>query len=224
VSKRFLAALSFFASVFAGPALLSLVTTESNKRWVLIGALILAFPAAYGFARGWQAFERASEKLGTRRKWRSLTAGQVERRKVVIATIGPNALDPFKGGPSLIETLVGRRQPERLVLLHTKGTGDLDAAYTSIEALGLSTKIHTFPVDVERYDEMSLDESPARAAIEWVRRTGYADRDIVVDITSGSKPMSVAAYTVAVEEGVDVEYVRQDNGNISVLTNRAEGQ
>ncbi len=215
---RFVATLSFFASVFAGPALLNLVTTSTNKRWVFLGALGVAIPVAALAAFAWRAFERASQKLGTRRKWRSLTAGEVARRKIVIATIGPNALLPFNGGPSLIETVVARRQPDRLVLLHTKGTGDLEAAYESIASLGLSTKIHTFPANLDDYDEMSLDDDPARAAIAWVRREGFDDDDIVVDVTSGSKPMSVAAYTVAVEEGIDVQYVRQDDGNISVLT------
>lgn len=54
----------------------------------------------------------------------------------------------------------------------------------------------------------------AVALVNWLRRRGLSQADLVVDITGGTAIMSVGAFSVAEEQRIDTQYVRseyQDN-------------
>lgn len=83
-------------------------------------------------------------------------------------------------------------RPDRLVLLETKGMQKKEAANKFLKALAIGRQDYIMRHDlVPLEDDDSIEET--KNALESVYRK-YADAEWIVNITGGTKPMSIGAY------------------------------
>jgi hypothetical protein len=130
-------------------------------------------------------------------------------RKGIIFTLGRHS---HKAGSPALKALQSQN-PEYFGFLGTPETFADNAVKQIAEQAGLNllrlkeTRIIPTDMDAIRIETVKM--------IEWMIEKGLQRREIVVDITGGMVPMSLAAYIAASEMSVDVQYIASefDNNN-----------
>lgn len=82
------------------------------------------------------------------------------------------------------------------------------------EIVGEWEKIKTYETDFDDYNDIS---SKLYKILKDIRREGYNDDDISVYISGGTSAITLALTLFAVKDGRQVEYIRQDNGEIEAI-------
>jgi len=82
------------------------------------------------------------------------------------------------------------------------------------EIVGEWEKIKTYEADFDDYNDIS---SKLYKILKDIRREGYNDEDVSVYISGGTSAITLALTLFAVKDGRQVEYIRQDNGEIEAI-------
>ena len=82
------------------------------------------------------------------------------------------------------------------------------------EIVGEWEKIKTYEADFDDYNDIS---SKLYKILKDIRREGYDDEDVSVYISGGTSAITLALTLFAVKDGRQVEYIRQDNGEIEAI-------
>ena len=117
---------------------------------------------------------------------------------------------PRKG---LIFTTGGQDDTLRISLRHQKP--DFVAFICSNETKDKADKLLTeFGFDIEHHkielvDPRDIDDIRIKTetSYNWMKKNGVNDADIAIDITGGTKPMSLGAFLVAEGKQVDSQYI-----------------
>lgn len=148
-------------------------------------------------------------------------------RKGIVLTIGLHSHK--KGSPAL--KVLERQKPKYCALIGTEKTfmenvGQQIALHAGIKAQFFKQE-NINPIKMAEIKAVTI------SLIHWMMEDGLHTRDIVVDITGGTVPMSLAAYTAASELGVDTQYVYSDydkdrnialNGTQKAILNPSKAQ
>lgn len=122
-------------------------------------------------------------------------------RKGIVFTIGLHSHK--KGSPAL--KVLERLKPKYCGLIGTEKTFMDNAGQSIAREAGINAEF----MKEATINPTELEDIKANThhLIQWMMEKGLSARDIVVDITGGTVPMSLAAYLAAVESGIETQYV-----------------
>ncbi len=127
-------------------------------------------------------------------------------RKGIIFTLGRQS---HKEKSPVLKVLKAQN-PELYAFLGTPETFADNAVKQIAEQANLKPEQlkegHNSPTDMEAIRIATIN------MVQWMMQKGLKQRDIVVDITGGMVPMSLAAYMGASQMGVDVQYTSSEYG------------
>jgi hypothetical protein len=126
----------------------------------------------------------------------------------LVLTFGPSSDKPKDNLPSLVEQAKRYADPSRIILLHTEQ--GREEANKVRERL---TSIPVIPIEIsaDRIDPARIIESVQDAGLEVI------PRELLFEITGGTKAMSVAAYLAAAELNADACYLSQLEGKFELF-------
>jgi hypothetical protein len=212
--QRYVAVGLFFASTLVAPALLTAVTTDTN-RWTVLAVTAVISVAATAFGvRSLGAWE------ARRRRRALISVPGAQPREVLVVTAGPNHF-AGKGRPTpLLRLQLEQTKPSLLAIIGSRETKSKETDLISCLD-GLSSAIDRPGYDFFLTDDAdSVDLTPVQKAVQWAREHSDAGLDdIVVDVTGGTTSMSVSALLAATNAGIDCQIVRQDKSGATRILN-----
>lgn len=134
----------------------------------------------------------------------NLTLGEMiafkKTRRGVIFTLGLRSAD--KG--SVIYLVQKALQPEYIGFLGTPQTEKV------VEAIirELNLKVGTYKTEAWEMTEIDEGKTKTSLVIDWMRKQGLRESEMVLDITGGTATMSVAAFIAAQERRIDCQYIQ----------------
>lgn len=206
--------------LFVAPTFLTAITSDSNE-WRVFGfTLALTIVASLVLA---PSFRRAIVRWVHQAQPapENPPVDQVFPRRTVLATFsGKSNLTEHQGRPPLLQFIVQRSAPERLVLLAS------DRAIGETSEVELGSVLHGWFGDrapslvVRRLPADEFAPAAVHAVIEEELRRGVPSGELVVDGTGGTTIMAASACLGAREANVDYQAVRQDQQRIALLPRR----
>jgi uncharacterized membrane protein len=139
-----------------------------------------------------------------RRTHRDLTLGEMvafkKARRGVIFTLGLRSAE--RG--SIIYLVHEALRPEYIGFLGTPQTKSF------VEEIVRELNLQAGAYKTEVWDITEIDEGKTKTSlvIDWMRKRGLRESEIVLDITGGTATMSVAAFMAAEERRVDCQYIQ----------------
>jgi hypothetical protein len=134
----------------------------------------------------------------------NLTLGEIiafkKARRGVIFTVGLRSAE--KG--SVIYLVHEALQPEYIGFLRTPQTESVVK-----EIIGkLNLQAGTYKTEAWEITEIGEGKTKTSLVIDWMRKQGLRESDMVLDITGGTATMSVAAFIAAQERRIDCQYIQ----------------
>ncbi len=213
--RRFGTVLVPLISVLCVPAFLSAVTLRISAWTVFYLSAPLSVLAALAVAWSIGLWSDRAE----RKRYENLVVGVHRRRKGLIMTVGPGSALPLNGQPSLAEKALRFVQPEFVALVGSDKTADAVVRVSNLaDQLFRRQQIPVVPT-FRSFEVSSADLEPRGVAgvFDWLRDQGLGIADIVVDVTGGTVSMSLSTYIAAAARHCDVQVVRQDDGQMSMI-------
>jgi CRISPR-associated protein (Cas_Cas02710) len=126
-------------------------------------------------------------------------------RRGVILTLGFTSAD----SSSLVHLALRTLRPSYLGLLGSPETDRAGIPDRITERLVPDLGLELQGVKCESWEPARIREGATKAGlvIEWMLEQGLAPSEIVVDVTGGNTPMSIAAFIASEQHGVDCQYV-----------------
>ncbi|WP_044469483.1 Card1-like endonuclease domain-containing protein [Mannheimia massilioguelmaensis] len=125
-----------------------------------------------------------------------------------------------QAAPSLFPVSDLRFRPNKITLFVSD---DMQKEAEQLEKIFKTLKIETksYPIS-EPYDFEHCEEEIHAALLDYIGESQISDMSIALNLTGGTKPMSLAAYSVfsAYGKGNDAFYVDTSNHRFSFLTNK----
>jgi|WetSurMetagenome_2_1015567.scaffolds.fasta_scaffold00493_17 hypothetical protein len=117
------------------------------------------------------------------------------RRKGLIFTVG--------GQDETVRISLAQQKPELIGFICTDKTKD--RGYQLLKELGIDAEHYK----LEEVDPLSIHEIRIKVELilEWMARKGLQKEDIAVDITGGTKTMTIGAFSVSEENEIDSQYI-----------------
>lgn len=128
-------------------------------------------------------------------------AGASVSRQAVVFTLGLGSADP----ESLVFKVYRELEPEWVGFLGSPQTRDGQIVERICQALRLPEE----RVKREEWDPNDVREGFAKANLvfNWLIERGIAPEKIILDVTGGTVPMSIAAFLAAREQRIETQYI-----------------
>lgn len=117
------------------------------------------------------------------------------RRRGLIFTVG--------GQDDTVRISLAQQNPEFIGFICTDRTRE--RGYQLLKELGIDADHYK----LEEVDPLSIHEIRIKAELilEWMEKKGLEKEDIAIDITGGTKTMTIGAFSVSEEKEIDSQYI-----------------